>query len=78
MRTLSRQLPRFLSHQVRNLYTMKIFCLGASRMPIMIKSEEDAVKYAKSIKSDKICPIFCVSNVTGVGIDFVKLFMSKL
>ena len=47
-------------------------------MPIMIKSEEDAVKYAKSIKSDKICPIFCVSNVTGVGIDFVKLFMSKL
>lgn len=44
----------------------------------MIKEDEDVTVYSKSIRSDKICPIFCVSNVTGQGIAQVKKFMSHL
>ena len=47
-------------------------------MPVIIKPEDDVEKFAESLASDKICPIFAISNVTGEGLPQLKAFMSKL
>ena len=51
---------------------------GVKKLPYIVKSEEDAVVCAKNIKDDRITPIFCVSNVTGEGIDLLKTFLNLL
>jgi GTPase len=34
-------------------------------MPVDVKHDENVDVYAESIASDKVCPIFSISNVTG-------------
>ena len=47
-------------------------------MPILIKPEDDVSNFASSLPSDKIVPIFTISNVTGEGLPKLKEFMSLL
>ena len=49
-----------------------------NKTPFLIKTEEEAQKAAEVIRSDKICPIFAVSNVTGQGVKSLITFLSKL
>lgn len=51
---------------------------GANRMPVVVKPDDDVLPYALSLDKDKICPIFSISNVTGEGIEKLKLFLSLL
>ena len=51
---------------------------GCQRMPVLIKPEDDVSVFATSLASDKICPIFSVSNVNGQGIPKLKEFLSML
>jgi GTPase len=51
---------------------------GAQKMPVIIRENDDVSIYADSIVSDRVCPIFCVSNVTGEGIPQLRLFFSNL
>ncbi|KAJ2916809.1 hypothetical protein MD484_g3627, partial [Candolleomyces efflorescens] len=44
---------------------------GCRKTPVFVKSMETAVDIATSFGSDRICPIFQLSNVTGQGLDFV-------
>ena len=48
------------------------------KMPLMIRSIEDIVHLIKTglFAANQICPIFEVSNVTGQGIDFLRLFFN--
>lgn len=48
------------------------------KMPLLIRSIEDVVHVIKSglLAANQICPIFEVSNVTGQGIDFLRLFFN--
>lgn len=48
------------------------------KMPLLIRSIEDVVHVIRSglLAANQICPIFEVSNVTGQGIDFLRLFLN--
>ena len=49
---------------------------GCQRLPVIIKPDDDVSNFANSLASDKICPIFPISNVTGEGIPKLKEFLS--
>lgn len=51
---------------------------GLRRIPYKISNKDDVIICAKNIHSESIVPIFYVSNVTGQGIDYVKMFLNLL
>lgn len=51
---------------------------GARKIPIFIKNREDTVNTATQFVSQRICPIFQVSNVTGQCLDLVRTFLNIL
>lgn len=51
---------------------------GARKIPIFIKNREECVNVATQFVSQRICPIFQVSNVTGESLDLVREFLNIL
>ncbi|KAF9474221.1 GTP-binding protein 1 [Pholiota conissans] len=51
---------------------------GCRKNPVFVQSMETAVEIATSFGSEKLCPIFQISNVTGQGLDFVRAFLNLL
>ncbi|RPA95243.1 P-loop containing nucleoside triphosphate hydrolase protein [Choiromyces venosus 120613-1] len=51
---------------------------GARKIPIFIKNKTDVVNTAKQFVSERICPVFQVSNVTGEGLDYIRTFLNVL
>ncbi|KAK4138120.1 P-loop containing nucleoside triphosphate hydrolase protein [Trichocladium antarcticum] len=51
---------------------------GARKIPIFIKDHESAIQTATQFVSQRICPIFQVSNVTGENLDLVRSFLNIL
>ena len=48
------------------------------RMPVIVKEDDDVQVFANSMASDRVTPIFAISNVTGEGIPKLKEFLSLL
>eukprot|EP01059_Diplonema_ambulator_P001801 TRINITY_DN11523_c0_g1_i3.p1 TRINITY_DN11523_c0_g1~~TRINITY_DN11523_c0_g1_i3.p1 ORF type:complete len:480 (+),score=126.33 TRINITY_DN11523_c0_g1_i3:44-1441(+) len=48
------------------------------RIPYLVKTHEDVLFCAKNLQNDKIAPLFCVSNVSGVGLDLLRSFLNLL
>ncbi|KAK0388353.1 hypothetical protein NLU13_4598 [Sarocladium strictum] len=51
---------------------------GARKMPTFIKNREDCINTATQFVSQRICPVFLVSNVTGENLDLVRTFLNIL
>ncbi|KAL4891298.1 putative GTP binding protein [Aspergillus ambiguus] len=51
---------------------------GARKIPIFIKNMEETINTAHQFVSQRICPIFQVSNVTGENLDLVRTFLNVL
>ncbi|KAK3374815.1 P-loop containing nucleoside triphosphate hydrolase protein [Podospora didyma] len=51
---------------------------GARKIPIFIKNHEECINTASQFVSQRICPIFQVSNVTGQNLDLVRSFLNIL
>lgn len=51
---------------------------GLRRIPYKISNMDDVILCAKNVRSESVVPVFHVSNVTGVGIDFLKQFLNLL
>ena len=51
---------------------------GARKIPILIKNREETITTATQFVSQRICPIFQVSNVTGECLDLVRTFLNIL
>ncbi|KAJ1503003.1 Short integuments 2, mitochondrial [Coelomomyces lativittatus] len=51
---------------------------GCRKLPMFIRNMEDVVKVASLFVSDRICPIFLVSNVTGEGLNYLRQFINLL
>ena len=47
-------------------------------MPVIVKEEDDIGVLAANLTSDKVTPIFSVSNVTGEGVARLKDFLGLL
>ncbi|KAJ5246571.1 GTP-binding protein 1 [Penicillium chermesinum] len=51
---------------------------GARKIPIFVKDMEETIGTAAQFVSQRICPIFQVSNVTGQNIELVRTFLNIL
>uniref|UniRef100_A0A914VEM1 GTP-binding protein 1 n=1 Tax=Plectus sambesii TaxID=2011161 RepID=A0A914VEM1_9BILA len=51
---------------------------GCRKLPVMVQSMDDVIVSASNFCSERICPIFQVSNVTGQNLDLVKSFLNLL
>lgn len=51
---------------------------GLRRIPYKITNMDDVIICAKNVKTESVVPIFHVSNVTGMGINFLKQFLNLL
>jgi len=51
---------------------------GASRLPVVVGEKDDISVYSSALASDRICPIFPISNVTGLGVPKLKEFLGLL
>eukprot|EP00759_Apiculatamorpha_spiralis_P004447 PhF_6_TR12618/c0_g1_i1/m.19938 len=49
---------------------------GVRKLPYMVHSPSDVIICAKNMRADRVVPIFCVSNVTGEGLDLVRMFLN--
>eukprot|EP00038_Savillea_parva_P007844 m.172882 g.172882 ORF g.172882 m.172882 type:complete len:590 (-) comp13601_c0_seq1:83-1852(-) len=51
---------------------------GCRKMPLLVQNADDVVDASKNFLSQRLCPIFQVSNVTGHNLDLLKSFMNLL
>lgn len=51
---------------------------GCKKIPIVVRNDDDVVVCARNLVSDRIAPIFCVSNVTGENLNLLKKFLNLL
>jgi len=49
---------------------------GCRKLPFIVRNMDDVVVCARNFASEKLLPIFCVSNVTGENIDLVHAFLN--
>jgi translation elongation factor EF-Tu-like GTPase len=70
--------PADVYKQTLEYITKILKSTGAQKMPIVIREKDDVSVYAESIVSDRVCHIFCVSSVSGEGIEQLRIFMGKL
>lgn len=51
---------------------------GARKIPTFIRNREECINTATQFVSERICPVFLVSNVTGERLDLVRTFLNIL
>ncbi|XP_064641825.1 GTP-binding protein 1-like [Lineus longissimus] len=51
---------------------------GCRKIPVLVQNADDVVCSATNFSSERICPIFQVSNVTGENLDLLKKFLNLL
>ena len=51
---------------------------GCRKIPVLVSNKDDVVVTATNFTSERVCPIFQVSNVTGQNIDLLKMFLNLL
>lgn len=69
--------PQILQQTITQL-TKILKSPGARKIPIFIKNREDCINTATQFVSQRICPVFQVSNVTGESLDLVREFLNIL
>ncbi|KAL9076961.1 MAG: hypothetical protein Q9161_000594 [Pseudevernia consocians] len=69
--------PQILQQTISQL-TRILKSPGARKIPIFIKSRQDTIETATQFVSQRICPVFQVSNVTGESLDLVRTFLNIL
>ena len=51
---------------------------GANKAPLVMRTSDDAITAANNTLKENVVPIFCVSSVTGVGLDAVRRYLHLL
>lgn len=51
---------------------------GCRKVPVLVKSLDEVVLSATNFVSERLCPIFLVSNVSGENLDLLKMFLNLL
>lgn len=52
--------------------------MGCRKVPLLVQTDDDVLTAGSTQASEQIVPIFCVSNVTGAGLDLVTRFLYVL
>ncbi|XP_017263870.1 GTP binding protein 1, like isoform X2 [Kryptolebias marmoratus] len=51
---------------------------GCRKIPVLVQNKDDVVVTASNFNSERMCPIFQISNVTGENMDLLKMFLNLL
>ncbi|XP_055771567.1 GTP-binding protein 1-like isoform X1 [Salvelinus fontinalis] len=51
---------------------------GCRKIPVLVQNKDDVIVTASNFSSERMCPIFQVSNVTGENMDLLKMFLNLL
>lgn len=51
---------------------------GCRKIPVIVQNSDDVVVTATNFTSERMCPVFQVSNVTGENLDLLKMFLNLL
>ncbi len=51
---------------------------GVRKSPFLVQNNDDMITCATNFTSERLCPIFQVSNVTGENLDLLKKFLNLL
>ncbi|KAI9849546.1 MAG: hypothetical protein M1838_000129 [Thelocarpon superellum] len=70
--------PPHILEQTINQLTKILKSPGARKIPVYIKNRTECIETATQFVSQRICPIFQVSNVTGQSLDLVRTFLNIL
>ncbi|KAI1503321.1 P-loop containing nucleoside triphosphate hydrolase protein [Biscogniauxia marginata] len=70
--------PPHILEQTLQQITKILKSPAARKMPIFINSREECINTATQFVSQRICPVFQVSNVTGQNLDLVRTFLNIL
>jgi GTPase len=70
--------PSDIYKQTLEYITKVLKSTGTQKLPVVIRDSDDLKVYSESILFDRVCPIFCVSSVSGEGIEKLRTFISLL
>ncbi|KAI8818954.1 P-loop containing nucleoside triphosphate hydrolase protein [Fimicolochytrium jonesii] len=70
--------PKNVLEGTINQLTKILKSSGCRKIPIFLNTVGDVLVTAGNFVSERVCPIFQVSNVTGDGLDLLKLFLNVL
>ncbi|XP_034430542.1 GTP-binding protein 1-like isoform X1 [Hippoglossus hippoglossus] len=51
---------------------------GCRKIPVLVQNRDDVIVTASNFSSERMCPIFQISNVTGENMDLLKMFLNLL
>ncbi|KAK3090341.1 hypothetical protein FSP39_011042 [Pinctada imbricata] len=51
---------------------------GCRKIPVLVQNADDVVCTATNFTSERMCPVFQVSNVSGENLDLLKMFLNLL
>lgn len=69
--------PNILQENLRLLIRI-LKSPGCRKVPVTVKTPDDVVVSATNFVSERLCPIFQVSNVTGENLSLLKMFLNLL
>lgn len=69
--------PNVLQENMKLLIRM-LKSPGCRKIPVVVSSENDVITSALNFSSERVCPIFQVSNVTGENLGLLKSFLNLL
>lgn len=70
--------PANVLGETLNLLHRVLKSQGCRKIPVNVQDQDDAVMSAKNFDSERLCPIFQISNVTGKNLDLLLTFMNLL
>ncbi|XP_042200925.1 GTP-binding protein 1 isoform X3 [Callorhinchus milii] len=51
---------------------------GCRKIPVLVQNNDDVIVTASNFSSERMCPIFQISNVTGENLELLKMFLNLL
>ncbi|XP_078286684.1 GTP-binding protein 1 isoform X3 [Rhinoraja longicauda] len=51
---------------------------GCRKIPVLVQNKDDVIVTASNFSSERMCPIFQISNVSGENLDLLKMFLNLL
>ncbi|XP_035470343.1 GTP-binding protein 1 isoform X2 [Scophthalmus maximus] len=51
---------------------------GCRKIPVLVQNKDDVIVTASNFSSERMCPIFQISNVSGENMDLLKMFLNLL
>ncbi|CAL8329716.1 unnamed protein product [Merluccius merluccius] len=51
---------------------------GCRKIPVLVQNKDDVIVTASNFSSERMCPIFQISNVTGENMELLKMFLNLL